>query len=162
MNRTIEDARITLRQHWEKGMACPCCTQNVKLYRRKITSTMAAFLIEFYCAGAYGDRWMTVNDRKWKYMRDGMYAKLRYWGLVEPHPKNPISGRPTKKSGGSWRVTPLGCEFVHGNVTVQKFVRVFDHRRLKIEQYERLDRIPITIKDALTDRFNYTDLMLDR
>ena len=38
------------RERWLEGMECPCCNQNVKLYKRKLNSNMARFLCSLVSA----------------------------------------------------------------------------------------------------------------
>lgn len=42
---TIEEAKQLLKDNWEKGIECPCCTQFVKLYKRPLYSAQAYSLI---------------------------------------------------------------------------------------------------------------------
>ncbi len=45
---TMEEAKQLLKDNWEKGIDCPCCTQFVKLYKRPLYSAQAYSLIRLY------------------------------------------------------------------------------------------------------------------
>ena len=45
---SLGDARKNLVDNAKKGTICPCCTQKVKLYKRKLSPIMCLALIEIY------------------------------------------------------------------------------------------------------------------
>ena len=45
---TIFEAKEYLKKNLDDGALCPCCKQNVKMYRHKLTSGLALVLIKFY------------------------------------------------------------------------------------------------------------------
>ena len=154
---TLNEAKTELRKNWKEGAECPCCTQFVKLYRRTITSSMAAWLIEFFHADLDGDPegWIKVSARDWKYMKGGDYAKLRHWGLIEAHPDNQEAGAPDRKSAGYWRITMHGRDFVRGRCAVRQHVHIFADRRIE----SGAGGNPVLIWECLRNRFSYNDLM---
>lgn len=143
---TLDDARAWLRDRVDKGDRCPCCTQFAKVYRRRITSSMARMLIRMHrvagCDYAY------LPD-----LRDGNGSMdttmLRYWALIEED-REP---RPDGGRAGWWRLTPLGQSFVLGEVEVPMYARVYDGRVLS------LVGDLVHISDALGTRFDYAELM---
>lgn len=126
------------------GDRCPCCTQFVKIYRRKIHASMARDLIYFYREnGREWGHWKTI--RNWS----GDLAKLRYWGLTISEPERREDGGRT----GWWQITERGEQFVKNVVHVPKYVLVFNNRVLGF------DGEAISISDAIGDRFDYRELM---
>jgi len=129
---------------------CPVCGQFCKLYKRKINSQMAIFLIKLYRAGGGRRReWADVRNilqsaAGGKNSSDGTY--LVHWGMIE-------SG--TREGGGAgfWRVTDAGIAFAEHLDDAPKHIYLFNN---KFEGFssERTD-----IVDSLGDRFNYHELM---
>jgi hypothetical protein len=143
---TLGAARDWLRERVDEGVACPCCTQFAKVYRRKINSGMAHALIRMHRHA--GSDWFYLPDitAQWQ-GRDE--AGLRYWGLIEElQEKREDGGR-----AGWWRITPLGTRFVRRAVRVPKYARVYDGRCLSLVGE------PVSIIDALGDKFDYHELM---
>ena len=141
---TLGEARDWMRDHASKGDRCPCCRQFVKVYRRKLNSGMAAWLIRFHRATdsdrQYHDAIRTVARGA------GDWSLLSHWGLVGPHPDKP----------GFWRETLLGVRFVHRITSVRSHAVLYDGHLL------RLDGDPVEIEWCLGNRFNYDELMGER
>lgn len=145
-NDTLSAAKEKLRKNWEEGINCPCCGQLVKLYTRKINSGQAVSLI-----------------RLWWLCRDGQYhhyteikkcatdfAQLKRWGLIIGDEKNKDS---TKRTSGMWKVTDIGAEFVKGEAYVRGQCQIYD------DKTKGLTGAFVNIKDALGDKFDYSELM---
>jgi hypothetical protein len=149
---SLAQARELLRTLVDEGHRCPCCSQFAKVYRRKIHSTMARELIHFYRRA--GLDWFDLpllagecSGRRRAYTGDS--AKLRYWGLlVENEERRDDGGR-----AGWWHVTDKGARWVLRSILVPKYARIYDSRCLA------LDGDPVSIVDALGDRFDYRELM---
>jgi hypothetical protein len=139
---TLGEARSWLRDRAAKGERCPCCRQNVKVYRRKLNAGMAAWLIRFMLATRYGE---------WRHFRatargSGDWSILRFWGLIEK----------SEDEVGVWRVTKLGRDFASRRVLVLSHAVIYDNQCL------RLDGDPITVVNALGRKFDYQELMRER
>ena len=154
--KTLEEAKAYLRKNWEKGAACPCCTQLVKLYKRKLNSGMARVLIEIYNITQQkrpADGWLHVSkecaDRKLA-ATDMEYSKLKYWGLIEPRKDDPETGA---RTSGFWRITRAGRHFVENLSTAPKHIYLYNQKLFKTGS------ATTTIKEALGNKFNYTELM---
>lgn len=152
---TLEEAKQFLRENWEKGAPCPCCTQYVKQYKRKLNSGMAYVLIAIYNIDK------TLEDDHYFEMAKVLvskgigginleYAKLAYWGLTEAQPGN---DDPTKRTSGMWRITDRGRRFVEGKIAIPKHVKTFNSKF-----YGYSDET-ITIREALGEKFDYEELM---
>lgn len=143
---TLAQIRTWLRTHVEDGTECPACRQHVKVYRRKITSSMARSLIDMYRAG--GLTWVHVPT-----VISGQRAdegKLAYWNLIEEEKvKRPDGGR-----AGYWRLTRLGELFVLNKCTVPKYARIYNGELVNLDPSEQ-----VSIVDALGTRFNYAEMM---
>jgi hypothetical protein len=156
---TLADAQSILRSHVRTGAVCPCCKQFAKVYRRKITSTMALGLVQVHkYFENYPDGWLHVrsflSDRRSTAsliaLGGGEFGKLVHWSLVEAMPGDRSDGA---KHNGFYRITEKGHLFVQGEITVPRYVYIYDSRRLGFS--EEL----ISIHEALGDRFNYEELM---
>ena len=142
---TLEEAKKYLRDNFSEGVPCPCCTQLVKLYGYKINVGMVVVLIKMY---KFGKEWVhPLIDLK---TNNGDYAKLRFWGLVEPKSKEPTED---KKASGYWRITEEGKKFVEGNKLVKEKAFLFNNKCYGFKGKE------ITIIEALGKKFSYSELM---
>jgi len=146
MITTIEEAKKFLNDNFEEGTNCPCCTQNVKQYKVKLTGGMASVLIKFYKEREKG--WLhPIKDFK---TINGDYAKLRHWGLLR---KNENNTDPSVKASGLWAITIAGISFIEGDCLVPEKVKLFNN------QFYGYSGEQITIRQALGNKFNYEELM---
>jgi hypothetical protein len=132
---TIDDARKILKDGYIDGVKCPCCEQWVKLYKRKITSSAAATLIDLY----HQDNDAHIS-RLEHHDGGGDFAKLVFWGLI-------------KDKRGLWRITNLGIDFVRRKATVQKFAMVLNGAVLGFEGPQ------VDIIHCLGSKFDYNELI---
>jgi hypothetical protein len=160
-NVSLQAAKAWLRLKVNDGAKCPCCTQYAKVYKRSITSAMACVLILIF---KFFDRddapeWLHVPEHMGSVdmapklraaVQGGDWAKMTYWQCLEAK-----SG--VRKDGsnrvGFWKITPVGREFVTRSLLLPKYARVYDDRCLG------LTGDPISIMDALKDKFDYDELM---
>lgn len=143
---TLADAREILRTLAEDGHACPLCTQNVKVYRRKVSSNMAAMLIRMWREG--GREYVYLPDLRRG--NDGMdQTVMQFFGLIEEEKTRREDGG----RAGWWRVTDLGDAFLHARGVIRKYAHVYNGRCL------RLSGDSVTIRTALGTKFNYEELM---
>ena len=147
--QTIEDAKAHLRANFHAGTNCPVCTQRVQLYRHKLTGPMVKTLIDMYrLTSNRSEQWVHVMDEIKPI--NGDYAKLRHWGLLEARGDVP---EPSKKASGYWRLTKLGEDFIKNKALVHEYALLFDNRSWGFAGNT------INIKQALGNKFNYTELM---
>ena len=146
---TLHEARNRLRELVDDGCSCPCCTQFAKVYKRKVNSSMAVGLIAMY--RAFGTEYGYVQDlRRQRGATDNREeSKLRYWGLAEE--ENIV--RPDGGRAGYWRVTDKGAAWALDQIRIPKYARIYDGRCLGLLGE------PVSIIDALGDRFDYRELM---
>lgn len=148
MGLTLERARARLAA--ADGVACPCCGQWVKTYRRVLNSQMAHFIIRLYRhLGKTGNEYALSRDfldAGHKASSDGTY--LRLWNLIRPHRDD--RGRTIK---GEWGITPEGVAFVDARMTVNQAVYIRAGKVL------RFDKDQTDIKEALGRKFDYDELM---
>lgn len=148
---TVDEARVWLHERIGRGVTCPVCSQYAKVYRRKVTGSMARSLIGL-ARHSQSDEWFhlqqRLNDlRATKTSRDE--AMLGYWRLIEEE----VALRPDGGRSGWWRVTPLGRSFVAGQQCIFKYAYVYDSRLL------HYDGPQVCIQEALGVKFNYAELM---
>lgn len=152
MNREFHDemalgnARDLLREMVEDGTECPCCRQFAKVYKRRIHSRMAADLIRFY--RVHGQEWGHSTRTLGATAPD--FVKLRYWNLVIPQEGEREDG---SHRVGLWRISDEGWRWLHNGSTVMSHARLYDGRCLGFAGK------PITIREALGKRFDYSELM---
>jgi len=157
-NCTLEEAKQWLRVRFEDGASCPCCHQMVKLYKRKLNSSMAVALVYIY-------KYFQANpDKEWLHVpsylsriisgatvRGGDWSKLRYWGLIEDQKAIRDDG---SDRVGNYRITAAGKTFVGGLCRVPKHVFLYNGGVVK-----RRDTETISIDEALGEKFSYVELM---
>jgi hypothetical protein len=151
---TIKEAKQFLKANYKEGTKCPCCGQSVKLYKRTITSAMAWGLIIFDKKSLTNDFYHAENIFK---DVDGLpssirgdFPKLRFWGLIEKYEGDRDDGSPRN---GLYRITSKGKSFVRNRYSVPRHAYTYNNKLRKIEGDD------ITIKDALSNKFNYNQLM---
>ena len=151
---TLESARSEMlsKAHSKHGAHCPCCERFIKLYRRPLSASMARYLIVLAKKSGTGNPWLHVETdfRDVSIPSRGDYAKLRYWGLIEPKPG--VSERGTR-TNGYWRITDKGRDFVAGNALVPSHVFLLNNRLVGFSDKS------VTIRDALGSAFSYDELM---
>lgn len=149
---TIQEAKDFLRKSVDdnKGVSCPCCGQLVKVYRRKLTSSMARALIAMYSYQATGP-WEAVHVTNFDLpaFRGGDWAKTRLWGLSEEIPNKDTK----KRTSGYWRLTEKGRQFVRGEISIPSHKIIYNGKMIG-ESEEK-----ISIKQALGNKFDYQELM---
>lgn len=143
------DVEIEVVKNWmdsylKEGIDCPCCGRFTKIYRRNLNSGMVRFLIDFY--KRHGTNPVSianyhVTDQQHAYHQE--YEKLPHWGLLMHDDSTPRR----------WWVTQLGCQFIHGQTTVPKYVWL-KHGVCVHKSGEQ-----ITIKKAIGTKFDYDELM---
>lgn len=154
---TLGEAKAWLREAVEsRGAKCPCCRQFAKIYKRRITSSMAYALIlveRYFRTTPDAAEWLHVPSMLTSMGLNGGgdWAKLTHWDLLEEKPDIRDDDSPR---AGYYKITPLGVEFVHNRVRVKKFVFIYSGERLS-----RTTDATVSIEEALTTRFNYRDLM---
>lgn len=158
---TLRDARAWLAPRLLKGERCPCCRRWGKVNAYTISATAARALILLVRIYEVRRTWVHskeiaaahsgVNARRMLACTGDGLTKLRHWGLVQPKPND---SDPTKRDLGLWEPTALGIEFVYGRTRVPKHAHVYND---KLQGMDR--RATVSIRDALRDRFDYTQLM---
>lgn len=166
--RTLKEAKQFLRENFEKGVACPCCDQFVKQYKRKLNSGMALFLIGLYKLYKRDDKVLSKtinselhstlqfysNKEVFEVMSLSVtsldYSVLRHFGLTEARVTEG-----TKRDSGHWRITGSGICFVeiYRNVSCHKYVYLYNNKRQGVSDEK------ITIQEALGSKFDYKELM---
>lgn len=139
-------ARQWTRVRAEKGVTCPICKQHVKVYKYTINASQAHALIEMYKHCPYD--WFKMKDIEHRWNSHD-HGRLKHWDLIELSTKKREDGG----SKGIWRITPLGRRFVLNEIRVPKYARVYDNETLML--YGE----PVSIVDALKNRFDYNELM---
>ena len=135
----------------KRGTRCPCCDRHLKVYRRPLNASQARYLIFMAQKSGEGNPWLHVemDFRDVSIPSRGDYAKLRYWGLIEPKPGESDRGG---RSNGYWRLTDKGRAFVNGEIAVPARIHLLNNRVVGWSE------ATTTIKQALGKRFDYAQL----
>jgi len=145
---TLADAISAVeRGRWE-GIECPCCGQYAKVYRRKLNSGMAEWLLWLVKQSRVAS-WVDIRDSS---VRGGDYGKLTHWGLIQ-HMANVD---PAKRGSGFWRPTDKGIAFAERRVSVPSHVFLYNNQVIGFSDS------PCSIVDALGKKFDYTMLMQNK
>lgn len=159
---TLGEAREWLMQHRDDGAYCPCCGQFAKVYRRKLSSSMAYALVlidRFFRETPHG--WLHVPSYLTENVpakcgatfRGGDWAKLAYWGLLREQNRGDVHSIAGGPRAGYHRITDRGKLFVRGKIVVPKYVFVYDGEPMGFSEETT------SIDDALGSRFDYQELM---
>ncbi len=148
----LEVAKHDLFEKLKHGEAvtCPCCERFAKIYERKIHTTMAKQLIEFYHLGGYSGYLHIKETVGNKRSGSGDFTKLKYWNLIEKSEQPP---KPEQKSSGWWKITEPGFKFLQNKISVPKYAIVWDDVVLRFSDETT------TISEALGEKFSYPELM---
>ena len=135
----------------EKGCECPICDQFVKIYKRKINSTMAQQIIE--ARRKFGSNIFHVGNLKsGPQTGGGDFAKLLYWSLIEEKPWE--KGQMGKRTSGEWCLTQKGIDFCDGKIKLPEYALIYNGECMGFSEKQ------CTIQGCLGDKFDYNELML--
>lgn len=155
MFTTLSECVDFIKKNKVFGVVCPCCTQIVKVYKRKLNTGMAIELITLYRLtknkSVEEDKYF--HQTKFARVTGGEISKLIHWGLVEQKPKSTEDAEKGKKTSGSWAITEIGKEFVQGKVTVLSHIYISNKKLIGFSSEK------ISIKESLGKKFEYDSLM---
>jgi len=155
--KSFVEARRWLARRIRIGTHCPLCNGFAKIYRRKITGSMAASLIVLYFEHRRRRSWKSwihfetvtasLSRKAALRVRSRMLSVLRFWKLVECK---------TKGEGlrGYFRITPAGRRFVEEKLRVRRSAYIYNNYGLG------LDGGKVGITDVMGEKFDYEELML--
>lgn len=131
------------------GGECPCCGQNIKVYRRKLNANMSRFLIRLVRQFKETQDWVKYTDiRTEGEGRD--YSYITKWGLAVTAPAVQSAD---KKDSGFWKPTEKGIQFALGLLKVPSHVYLYDNKVIGWEQF------PVDIQGALGKKWSWQELM---
>lgn len=148
---SLAEAQAFIRDNAKEGVSCPCCAQLVKIYRRGLTSSMVRGLLICIRQAPNAREWFHAPGILEKSRLCGDFAKLRYWGLIEPRPRQVREDG--SRRAGEWRVTERGLSFGLGRLRVPSHIYVHNSQALGAAG----DLVGVA--EALGAAFNYRDLM---
>jgi len=134
----------------DKGYNCPCCGQFVKRYYRKLNSNMALTLIVLYRSGKRGFVHIENFMQEQGYKRSGDFPYLVHWKFLEKKSGEREDG---STRNGYYKLTGLGIMFVEGKMFAREKIMIYNNK------FEGFDGGEISIQTALTEKFNYLELM---
>lgn len=149
---TVGSARARLFELAREGHACPCCRQNVKIYKRPLNHVPAAAMVALYreCLIGWGHMPTIMANRLPALAGQGGYAVLgKHWGLIE-------EATAQRKDGGRagwWRVTTIGARFVTGSLKVKKYAEIYNGRMIALMGEG------ISVHEALGKEFDLMEIL---
>jgi hypothetical protein len=152
---TLEEAREYVADGMMEpnGIACPCCEQRAKLYKRPLNGSMAAMLIVLSHINN-GNGWTYIEEWREKsgikLNGGGDYGKLAYWNLVE---SMPVAPEQDKGSSGQWKMTKKGFEFSAGSIKVPSHALIYNNKVMGFS-----DKL-VGINECLGKKFSYMEVM---
>jgi len=149
--KTILEAKKYLRKNFEDGVSCPCCGQFVRLYKRKLNSSMARSLIWIVGASRLSnDGWVDVPTEAPKWLtKTNQHTTMKWWQLLERMPND----KSYKKHSGIWRPTQKGTDFALGKVSVPEYVLHYNDSIIG-----HSDSM-VTIREACGVKFDYDEMI---
>lgn len=147
----------------KKGVVCPCCKKNSRVYTRKLTHYLSVPLIIGWRAAGIGE-WIAFKDLlaplaededigKWfeKVLKREAWWRLAEWQLVVPEV--------SKSKKCRFAITALGEQFVKGEVKVPAHYYEYNRKNVGWMWLGDEEIKYITIVDSLGKQFNWKDLM---
>lgn len=138
----------SLKEQWTetiagKGGCCPVCDRFGKVYKYKMSQSLAQSL-KWIVDNGGTNGWVHVqqNAPRWM-MRSKTYPLLEHWGLIESQ-----GGR-----SGVWRATQAGRDFVVGGRLAPSAVYVYDDKLMAV------DASHTTFTGCFDVNFNFEELM---
>lgn len=126
-----------------RGGCCPVCGQFGKIYKTRLRATLVLGL-KWMADHAGKDGWVNVQSSGPRWMLRGKtYSLLTHWGFVE-------SGG---AKSGHWRVTPLGRDFINGQVLAPEAVYIYDNKLMAVSEKT------VTLRQSLEIQFDFDELM---
>lgn len=148
---TIKEGKQFLRENYGKGCVCPCCNQFVKLYKRKLNTSMAHTLIRLFRKGEEYYHITDILGVKYGVGTGSELSKLVHWELVSELEKDPKDTR--TRTSGFWKITEKGKKFVQNELKVPMYILLYN------SQLRGFTGREIDIFEALGNKFNYRELM---
>lgn len=154
MEATLPEARRFFFEKLREGAVCPCCERFGKVYRRKLNSGMALTVVKMFRNARDPGGWihMVAVGNFGLPSRD--YGTLQHWSLTESSIDVKEDGNP---DAGYWRLTEKGRAFARNEISVPKYVYLYNDKPIESDEPEAALRT--TIVEALGGRFDYDELM---
>lgn len=144
----------------EKGGHCPCCQQFVKLYRRRLGSSMARALVHLHRhleRPGTEDKWVHLPTYLTKNrLPRSDEAKLVHWGILESLRADRDDG---SSRNGYYQITELGKKFVKNEIRVPKYIWIYNQSVYGFSDGQARPLETISIIEALGAKFSYRELM---
>lgn len=138
-----------------KGKTCPTCGQYIKLYPRLIHYTMARCLILLAKFQNGKDVFIHLPSETTKRginYSNTSFALARYWGLIVQQEND----NKTKRCSGMWKITKKGLDFIDDKIRLPKYIYLYNN---ELYNYTDLKNRTVNIKEALKNKFDYSELM---
>lgn len=149
-NDSLKNAKDWMRDNWkEHDITCVACNQKVHLYRRKLNSGMASFLIGLYtlCEGNVNVSFHYSEVIKLIGFPANDYANMIHFGLIESD---------ESKKAGYFSITLKGILFLQGKLKIPEKIFLYN------QKYYGSSPKEISFIEALGKRFEMLELIKDK
>jgi hypothetical protein len=148
--QTLAEAKAAVVAGRDDGIACPCCDQFCKVYKRKLNANMVRGLLWLYKTAGETSDWLYVPGQQPSWLaKSRELPKCRHWRLAEQRDNDDTA----KKDSGYWRVTSDGCDFAERRMRVPSHCHLYDNEIVGWSDTK------VTIEEALGEKFSYAELM---
>ncbi len=151
---TVESAKQFIQENASKGVDCPCCGRDCKIYKYKLHHSMveclAGLVLQYQKTRAWYHVTRIAIRGGYATSKGGHLAKGVHWDLLVAKPN---IDDPTKRMLGYWKPTQLGIDFVYGRIKLPEWVLLYQNKVIEIAQTK------IDVKTALGQYINYEELM---
>lgn len=135
-------------ENFRRGDFCPTCGVKTVEWKKRLISTAIASLIRLVAVYSGNP---IHHDKFTVLKKDRNFSQLVNWELVMPG----LNEDCAKRSAGEWSPTQKGIDFVRKKITIPTYIVTWNN------MFIRFEGPPINVEDALNDRFNYEELLMD-
>lgn len=139
----VEELKVHIPKEYHDGTTCKNCGHYIKVYKRKISSTIAKCLLHMLKEQSRnGDKHINIQEffLNLKIERADL-TKTRWWGLI------------SSSEEGYWRLTEKGKHFIKGKIKISKYVYEYSSRPIIFSGPL------INITNCLGEKFDWNEMM---
>ncbi|MFA6571709.1 MAG: hypothetical protein WCT77_10815 [Bacteroidota bacterium] len=154
----LSEAQTWVHEHKKEGVICPCCKAKIKVYKRKLNSTMMLFLIALNKLDRRKPNDIYFHVKEILQVAGagrsvGLdYCILKHYRFIEAMGKDEEDT--TKKTSGYWKITERAKQFLSGKIKVPSHVFTFMENKFSGFSDELIGPL-----DAIDNHFDFEELM---
>jgi hypothetical protein len=162
----------SLREKMANGTRCPCCGQQMRIYKYCITGEMARVLLFLYRLFSEYPNCQPVHLESvlrkvygTKMPRGNKHSLLRHWGLIG-RSETRYSKHLKQRTGGCYTITEKGIDFSKGNIKIPKWIYVYDNVCLGVSLEESVNIVQtigqkFSLSDCLSEPVDFSKIETD-